>query len=233
MSKPQYDEDEPEYPDESDSEKESNVDEEEDDDDVVEGPRVPKKPIVRGDDDEDYEEEEEEDDDDDDIENEEELLNNMNSTTETGEKAAFIGLDNFSDDDEDDEDDDPHYLQKFNESIQRNIIADFHPELQSHNYEEIETLSRVVRDAEGNIIDPMHKTLPFLSRYEKARILGERAKQIDNGAKPFVEVDETMIDGYLIAYKEFEAKKIPFIIKRPLPNGVVEYWRLSDLVVLE
>ena len=219
---------EEEYPEESDTEKESNIDEEEEDeDDVVDGPRVPKKTVRGDDDDDEYEEE-----DDDDIENEDDLLNAMESTTESGEKAAFIGLDNFSDDDEEEEDD-PRYLQKFNESIQRNIIAEHHPELQTHNYEEIETMCRVVRDADGNIIDPMHKTLPFLSRYEKARILGERAKQIDNGAKPFVELDETMIDGYLIAYKEFEAKKIPFIIKRPLPNGIVEYWRLSDLVVLE
>ena len=41
-----------------------------------------------------------------------------------------------------------------------------------------------------------------------------------------------MIDGYLIALKEFEEKKTPFIIKRPLPNGGCEYWKLSDLEVL-
>lgn len=138
---------------------------------------------------------------------------------------------NYSDDD--DEEDDPNYLQKFDESIHRSVIAEHHPELQTHNYEEIEAMCRVVRDESGEIIDPLHKTLPFLSRYEKARILGERAKQIDNGAKSFVEIDETIIDGYLIACKEFEAKRIPFIIKRPLPNGTIEYWRLEDLVVLE
>ena len=38
-----------------------------------------------------------------------------------------------------------------------------------------------------------------------------------------------MIDGYLIALKELEQKKIPFIIQRPLPNGKSEYWRLRDL----
>jgi DNA-directed RNA polymerase subunit K/omega len=41
-----------------------------------------------------------------------------------------------------------------------------------------------------------------------------------------------MIDAYLIALKELEEKKIPFIIKRPLPNGVIEYWRISDLEIL-
>jgi len=41
-----------------------------------------------------------------------------------------------------------------------------------------------------------------------------------------------MIDGYLIALKELDQKKIPFIIQRPLPNGGSEYWRLCDLEML-
>ena len=84
----------------------------------------------------------------------------------------------------------------------------------------------------GNIVDDLHQTLPFVTRYEKARILGERAKQLNAGARSFVEVDENVIDGYLIALKEFEEKQIPFIIKRPLPNGGCEYWKLRDLEIL-
>jgi len=96
----------------------------------------------------------------------------------------------------------------------------------------VETLATVVRDELGIIIDPLHKTLPFLTKYEKARILGERAKQINAGGQPFIEVDVSMIDGYLIAMQELEQKKIPFILKRPLPNGGCEYWRLKDLEIL-
>uniref|UniRef100_A0A6C0JJN5 DNA-directed RNA polymerase n=1 Tax=viral metagenome TaxID=1070528 RepID=A0A6C0JJN5_9ZZZZ len=142
----------------------------------------------------------------------------------------FAEFDNFSEDEE--EDDDETYLQKFDSLSQQKIIADFHPELQSHNYDEVEILSRVVRDENGNIIDPLHKTLPFITKYEKARIIGERAKQINGGAKPFVEVDVSVIDGYLIALKEFEEKVIPFIIQRPIPSGGSEYWRFSDLEIL-
>jgi DNA-directed RNA polymerase I, II, and III subunit RPABC2 len=93
-------------------------------------------------------------------------------------------------------------------------------------------LATVVRDKDNVIIDPLHKTIPVLTRYEKARILGERAKQLNMGAKPFVEVEDTIIDGYIIALRELEKKVIPFIIQRPLPNGGSEYWRLSDLEVL-
>ena len=136
------------------------------------------------------------------------------------------------DDDDEEEDNDPDYLQKFDDSIKQRIISDFHPELKTHNYDEIDVMSRVVRDNTGTIIDPLHKTLPFLTKYEKTRILGERATQLNAGAMAMIEVDVDMIDGYLIALKEFDQKKIPFIIKRPLPNGAVEYWKLEDLEVL-
>jgi DNA-directed RNA polymerase subunit K/omega len=56
--------------------------------------------------------------------------------------------------------------------------------------------------------------------------------KINAGAEPFIEVGVTMIDGYLIALKELEQKKIPFIIQRPMPNGGSEYWRLRDLEIL-
>ena len=136
------------------------------------------------------------------------------------------------DDDDEEEDNDPDYLQKFDDSIKQQIITDFHPELKTHNYDEIDVLSKVVRDNMGTIIDPLHKTLPFLTKYEKTRVLGERATQLNAGAMAMIEVDADMIDGYVIALKEFEQKKIPFIIKRPLPNGAVEYWKLEDLEVL-
>ena len=140
---------------------------------------------------------------------------------------------NSDDEDEDDDDgEDEDYLQKLDDQFRKKVIENHHPELKTLNYEEIDALARVVRDNNFIIIDPLHRTIPVLTRYEKARILGERAKQINMGAKPFVEVDESMIDGYLIALKELDQKAIPFIIQRPLPNGGSEYWRVSDLEVL-
>lgn len=134
--------------------------------------------------------------------------------------------------DEDSDSDDENYLQKFQENINENIIEGFHPELKSHNYEEINNLSKVTRNQDGEIIDPLHRTLPFITKYEKARVIGERSKQINAGAKPMIPVEPNIIDGYLIALKEFQEKRTPFIIKRPLPNGGCEYWKLSDLEVL-
>lgn len=140
-----------------------------------------------------------------------------------------------SDDDEeldDEEDDGERYLQKLDDSVREQTIANHHPELLINNYDEIEALTNIVRDNRGVIIDPLHKTLPFLTKYERTRILGERAKQINDGAKTFVPTDPSVIDGYLIALAELEQKKIPFIIRRPLANGASEYWKLKDLEML-
>jgi DNA-directed RNA polymerase I, II, and III subunit RPABC2 len=140
--------------------------------------------------------------------------------------------DNDDDDDNDNDDDEKDYLHKFDDETKKDYIATFHPECLSFNHEETETLSRVVRDETGRIVDPLHKTLPFLTKYEKTRILGIRTKQINEGAKPYLDVNPSIIDGYIIAQLELEHKKLPFIIRRPIPNGGSELWKLQDLEII-
>ena len=179
------------------------------------------------------------DDDDDEIEtdDDEEPIDRTfdEEAEEDDEKYILIGLDEDDDDDddyEDDDEDDENYLQKFGESLKNNVLEKHHPELMVHNHQEVEAMCRIVRDANGNIIDPLHKTMPFITKFEKARLLGERAKQINAGAQPTVKVDDEIIDGYLIALMEYEEKKIPMILRRPLPNGGCEYWKLQDLELI-
>jgi DNA-directed RNA polymerase I, II, and III subunit RPABC2 len=78
----------------------------------------------------------------------------------------------------------------------------------------------------------LHRTVPFLTKYERTRIIGQRAKQINSGSKPFVNVPQHIIDGYIIAELELKQKKIPFIIKRPIPGGGSEYWNVKDLELI-
>jgi DNA-directed RNA polymerase I, II, and III subunit RPABC2 len=139
--------------------------------------------------------------------------------------------------DEEDEDseegDDDEYLQKFDEEINKNYILDVHPECAIHNKSEVMALSRVVRDKQGNIVDDLHRTIPFLTRFERARIIGQRAGQINSGATPFIKgIPANIMDGHIIAEMELALKSIPFIIRRPLPNGGSEYWRVKDLANL-
>jgi len=140
-------------------------------------------------------------------------------------------LSNDSESESEDESEDENF-EKFNEHMRKNHIVDFHPETLIHNYEEVKMLAIVVRDDNGTIIDELHRTIPILTKYEKTRIIGQRAKQINAGAKPFIKPTKNMITGYLIAKEEVEQKKTPFIIRRPLPNGGSEYWHLKDLEIL-
>ena len=141
-------------------------------------------------------------------------------------------------DDEDDDDDDEDkkeedYLQKFNKNFRNEFVNQNHPESNTHNYEEVKQRTLITREGTA-IIDKGHKTIPFLTKYEKTRVLGQRAKQINAGAKPLLDIiPANVIDGYLIAKLELAQKKIPFIIKRPLPNGDCEYWRLADLELID
>ena len=172
----------------------------------------------------------------------EELEEDEDAEEEEDEEFMERGKENeqnieFSDDDDDDDDDDEgatdeNYLQKFNNTLKTNVIAEHHPELIIQNFQEVDALCTIVRNEDGIIVDPLHRTLPFITKYEKAKILGERAKQLNAGAEAFVEVGDEIVDGYLIAMAEFEQKKIPMIVRRPLPNGGSEFWRLADLEML-
>lgn len=71
------------------------------------------------------------------------------------------------------------------------------------------------------------KTWPFITRYEKGRIIGTRALQLNQGAYPLIETHET--DPIKIAQAEFKENKIPLIIRRYLPDGSYEDWNVSDL----
>ena len=149
------------------------------------------------------------------------------SDTET-----IMGDHNFSDNYDTDSDEDYNSdedLQKIKKGDKKNYLETFHPESIVNNHEEVRNLSVVIRDKNGTIVDPFHKTLPILTKYEKTKILGLRAKQITDGATPFVKVPDNVIDGYTIASLELANNKCPFIIRRPLPNNSFEYWKVSDL----
>ncbi|XP_062511063.1 DNA-directed RNA polymerases I, II, and III subunit RPABC2-like [Corticium candelabrum] len=73
-------------------------------------------------------------------------------------------------------------------------------------------------------------TTPFMTKYERARVLGTRALQISMGAPVMVEL-EGETDPLQIAMKELKAKKIPMIIRRYLPDGSFEDWPIDELII--
>ena len=130
------------------------------------------------------------------------------------------------------EDLDENDFYKFNDELKKNHILNYHNECLYKNFNEIKELSKITKDKNGIIIDEFHKTIDILTKYEKTKILGMRVKQLNNGAAPYINVSEKIIDNYLIAETELKDKKLPFIIQRPLPNNNFEYWKLQDLDIL-
>ena len=106
---------------------------------------------------------------------------------------------------------------------------------------EIEELDDVVdkEEEEFQVIDYLStlnkikedekKTLPYLTKYEKAKLIGIRSQQLANGAIPLVKTVglKNTID---IAGKELKERKIPLIIRRFLPNKTYEDWMIDELI---
>jgi DNA-directed RNA polymerase I, II, and III subunit RPABC2 len=105
---------------------------------------------------------------------------------------------------------------RFETSQLNQYVQQYHPEIKSYTYEEMYE----------NMTKP-NPTVSFLTRFEITSVLGYRALQLNSGAEPMVETDLT--DSYQIAKKELEMSKLPFIIRRPLPDGTFVHLHLKDL----
>lgn len=76
-------------------------------------------------------------------------------------------------------------------------------------------------------------TKNILSKYERVKILGLRSEQLQRGAEPYIEIDTSkQFNPREVATEELRQRKLPFMIKRTLPNGADEYWRLDDMIIV-
>jgi len=86
------------------------------------------------------------------------------------------------------------------------------------------------RKKREKIPDNERITSRFMTKYEKARILGSRALQISKNAPLMVDPGDES-DPYRLAELELSMKKVPFIVRRYMPDGSYEDWKASDLYV--
>ena len=73
-------------------------------------------------------------------------------------------------------------------------------------------------------------TTPYMTKYERARILGTRALQISMNAPVLVQL-EGETDPLDIANKELREKRVPFTVRRFMPDGSWEDWGVDELIV--
>ena len=82
----------------------------------------------------------------------------------------------------------------------------------------------MIKDSENR------KSIPFLKKFEKSRIIGIRAQQLSQNMPALVDISDctTPVE---IALKELKEGKLPFIIRREMPNGSYEDWRVDELKI--
>ena len=80
----------------------------------------------------------------------------------------------------------------------------------------------------------LYRSLPILTKYEFDQIIGLRTMHLSRGAPPLIDIPEdykvtSNIKLREIAQKELLEHRLPYMVKRQMPNGRVEYWGLSEL----
>jgi DNA-directed RNA polymerase I, II, and III subunit RPABC2 len=115
-----------------------------------------------------------------------------------------------------------------------NIIIDDEEDDEEEDEENIINNDVEFDDEENNERKILEKkTFNYLTKYERCFILGIRIQQIMNNSPIFIKTDILeVVNPFNIAYEELLQKKLPFKIKRKLPNGNVEIWDLEDLIIL-
>jgi len=89
----------------------------------------------------------------------------------------------------------------------------------------------VLQDSDFPLIDKSKRiTTRYMTKYERARVLGTRALQISMNAPVMVDL-EGETDALKIALKELRERKIPMIIRRYLPDGSYEDWSIDELII--
>jgi len=74
---------------------------------------------------------------------------------------------------------------------------------------------------------------PIMTKYEFNQVISQRTTMLAHGAIPLVDVNNYKIKSNIelreIALNELSQGKVPFIIKRPMPNNKFELYRVKDL----
>ena len=77
------------------------------------------------------------------------------------------------------------------------------------------------------------KTREFYTKYEWTYLMGVRAKQLEDGAKPLVTLEGLKTSDprfvWSVAKREIAQRKLPFLIRRQMPDGSSEYWSTQEL----
>lgn len=79
-------------------------------------------------------------------------------------------------------------------------------------------------------------TRPYFTKYEFTSLMATRAQQLAEGAKPLASMDGLKTSDPMfvwnLARREIEQRKLPFVIRRQLPDGTSEFWSAQELEII-
>lgn len=116
---------------------------------------------------------------------------------------------------------------EFDDDVDDDNIDEINPDEEADGFE-------IIASGQGGGSVPKSKriTSKFMTKYERARVLGTRALQIAMCAPIMVEL-EGETDPLQIAMKELKQRKIPIIIRRYLPDHSYEDWSIEELIIID
>lgn len=158
------------------------------------------------------------------------------STPETSDNEEYELSETLDDDDDDDVNiDNEDEGEDYDDNIENNPLENEllkENEVEDDCFYDLEPENTTTNLQNNEVLKKDRITMPFLTKYERVRVLGTRAKQISLGAKILVkDVDLKTKTPIEIAKIELNHGVIPFKIRRTLPNGKIEEWKISELVI--
>ena len=127
----------------------------------------------------------------------------------------------------DDNEDIEYDISNDNDFSDEEEISDLIVEDDEKNLDQPEFKLLTFENVLENIIKIPKKTIPRLTKFERARIVGVRLQQLAYGAKPRIDITGLKNINEIVE-RELIERKIPFIIRRSLPNGISEDWKLEE-----
>lgn len=94
------------------------------------------------------------------------------------------------------------------------------------------TFDQYESDVFAQTLTAQKSSVPILTKYERAKVIGLRAQQIARGAPLYIDRGHET-DPIRLAEMELLEKKLPYVIRRRLPNERFEDWKLSELIILD
>ena len=129
-----------------------------------------------------------------------------------------------------DSDDDSSVEEPIDDNIEETETDVFDEESKNEEDTTVYKPNNIELEDENIVAENDRVSIPKLTEYEKVRMLGERAKQLSEKAKPLVRLDPNKkYSSMEIALLELKEKILPFKIVRPRPDGKLEIWTLREL----